>query len=99
MFSIGKPSSGPPLSENTAISIRNLKKIYKSPWFSRKKAVTAIEELSLEIPKTGIFILLGSNGSVPFSVYFYNLVKYYTVLESRLFFLLLQASRTSLPAL
>jgi ABC-type uncharacterized transport system ATPase subunit len=62
MFGIGKPSNGPPLSENTAIS--NLKKIYKSPWFSRRKAVTAIEDLGLDIPNTGIFIFLGSNGSV-----------------------------------
>jgi len=57
-----KSSDGPPIPENTAISIRNLKKVYKSPWFSRKMDVTAIEDLSLDIPKTGIFALLGSNG-------------------------------------
>jgi ATP-binding cassette subfamily A (ABC1) protein 3 len=62
MFGIGKASNGTPLSEDTAISIRNLKKIYKSPWYSRKQDVTAIEDLSLDIPKTGIFVLLGSNG-------------------------------------
>ena len=62
MFGIGMSFNGPPLSENTAISIRNLKKVYTSPWFSRKKAVTAIEDLSLDIPNAGIFVLLGSNG-------------------------------------
>lgn len=64
IFGIGKKSRGSPLPENTAISIKNLKKIYRSPRFSRKKDVIAIEDLSLDIPKTGIFVLLGSNGQV-----------------------------------
>jgi len=62
MFGIRKSFNGSPHPENKAISIRNLKKIYKSSWFSRKKDVTAIEDLSLDIPNTGIFVLLGSNG-------------------------------------
>lgn len=64
MFDNGRSTSGPPLPENTAISIKNLKKVYNSPWFSRKQNVTAIDDLSLDIPKTGIFVLLGSNGCV-----------------------------------
>ena len=64
MFGNGRSISGPPLPENTAISIRNLKKVYNSPWFSRKQNVIAIDDLSLDIPKTGIFVLLGSNGCV-----------------------------------
>lgn len=50
------------LEEDTAISIRNLTKIYKARKFSTKKDVTAVSGLNLDIPKTGIFVLLGSNG-------------------------------------
>ncbi|CAA7266935.1 unnamed protein product [Cyclocybe aegerita] len=53
----------PPMPENTAISIRHLTKVYKTSRFSSKGDVTAVTDLSLDIPKTGIFVLLGSNGA------------------------------------
>ena len=52
----------PQLPEDMAISIRGLTKIYKTSRFSSKGDVTAVSNLSLDIPKTGIFVLLGSNG-------------------------------------
>jgi len=51
--------------DGVAISIRNLGKTFALPMFHREKApVTAIADLSLDIPKSGIFVLLGSNGWV-----------------------------------
>ncbi|KAL5533846.1 hypothetical protein ACEPAG_306 [Sanghuangporus baumii] len=51
-------------SPGVAISVRNLNKTYKSPWYNWKKPdVTAIADLTLDIPKSGIFVLLGSNGA------------------------------------
>lgn len=50
------------IPENIAISVRNLKKTFKSSIFSSKPVVTAISDLSFDIPKSGIFVLLGSNG-------------------------------------
>lgn len=47
---------------NVAISVRNLKKEFKTSIFSSKSIVTAISDLTLDIPKSGIFVLLGSNG-------------------------------------
>lgn len=52
----------PQLPEDMAISIHGLTKIYKTSRFSSKGDVTAVSNLSLDIPKTGIFVLLGSNG-------------------------------------
>jgi len=52
------------LDDNLAISVKHLKKTFKSSWFSSKTAVMAVDDLSLDIPKTGIFVLLGSNGCV-----------------------------------
>jgi len=52
------------IDDNLAISVKNLKKTFKHSWFSSKNAVTAVDDLSLDIPKTGIFVLLGSNGCV-----------------------------------
>lgn len=51
-----------PMPPNTAISIRNLTKIYGTSWFGGGDDVTAVANLSLDIPKTGIFVMLGSNG-------------------------------------
>ena len=56
-----------PIPKDTAISIRNLTKVYKSPGFTSKGDVTAVSNLSLDIPKNGIFVMLGSNGFVRFS--------------------------------
>ena len=51
------------MSPEIAISIRNLKKAFKTSIFRRSKGlVTAISDLTLDIPKFGIFVLLGANG-------------------------------------
>lgn len=42
---------------DTAISVRNLGKDFRG-----KGNVTAIADLTLDIPKSGIYVLLGSNG-------------------------------------
>ena len=48
-----------------AISVRNLRKTFNTAWWKwDKQNVTAIEDLSMDIPKGGIFVLLGSNGLV-----------------------------------
>ena len=54
------------ISEGNAIEIRNLNKTFEGPgfWpFKLAKKVTAIEDLSLTIPRHGIFVLLGANGA------------------------------------
>ncbi|KZT01143.1 P-loop containing nucleoside triphosphate hydrolase protein [Laetiporus sulphureus 93-53] len=52
------------LPAGTAISIRNLGKDFRTSTFRRNKGVvTAVADLSLDIPKTGIYVLLGSNGA------------------------------------
>ncbi|EIN14277.1 hypothetical protein PUNSTDRAFT_96008 [Punctularia strigosozonata HHB-11173 SS5] len=51
------------VSPDIAISVRNLHKKYLPGWFGRKQAVTAVEDLSFDVPKNGIFVLLGSNGA------------------------------------
>lgn len=51
------------ISENVAISVKNLGKTFKTSWLRPKKGlVTAVSDLTLDIPKYGIFVLLGSNG-------------------------------------
>lgn len=45
--------------------MRNLRKTYSSPWWKwRNEEVVAIDDLTFDIPKFGIFVLLGSNGYV-----------------------------------
>lgn len=52
---------------DVAISIRNLEKTYSTSIISPKKGVIyAVADLTLDIPKRGIFVLLGSNGCVAF---------------------------------
>ncbi|KAF9235155.1 hypothetical protein BU15DRAFT_78326 [Melanogaster broomeanus] len=54
----------PPHPSGTAISIRNLHKTFSASMFRREKGpVTALADLSVDIPKFGIFVLLGSNGA------------------------------------
>ncbi|KAI0756145.1 P-loop containing nucleoside triphosphate hydrolase protein [Daedaleopsis nitida] len=54
----------PAIGPDTAISIRNLGKDFKPSFFKGDKyLVTAVADLSLEIPKFGIYVLLGSNGA------------------------------------
>ncbi|KAI0931158.1 hypothetical protein AcV5_005295 [Taiwanofungus camphoratus] len=48
---------------DTAISIRNLGKDFKTTFWRKKGLVTAVADLSLDIPKYGIYVLLGSNGA------------------------------------
>lgn len=51
------------ISPGVAISIKNLGKDFRTSMFKKGGGlVTAVADLSLEIPKTGIFVLLGSNG-------------------------------------
>lgn len=53
----------PPHPNGIAISIKNLRKTFTPSMFSREKGpVTAVSDLSLDIPNSGIFVLLGSNG-------------------------------------
>lgn len=62
----GKDEGQPTVTEGNAIEVRNLNKTFEAPgfWpFKPAKTVTAIEDLSLSIPRHGIFILLGSNGA------------------------------------
>ncbi|TDL26396.1 P-loop containing nucleoside triphosphate hydrolase protein [Rickenella mellea] len=63
-----QPRSGddvqPSVPLDIAISIRNLNKTFPVPWWKRKKSdVVAIEDLTFDVPKFGIFVLLGSNGA------------------------------------
>ncbi|TFK92820.1 P-loop containing nucleoside triphosphate hydrolase protein [Polyporus arcularius HHB13444] len=52
------------LPADVAISMRNLGKDFRTSIFKGKKGVvTAISDLSLDIPKYGIFVLLGPNGA------------------------------------
>ncbi|KXN84990.1 ABC transporter A family member 2 [Leucoagaricus sp. SymC.cos] len=59
----GKTQSEQIIDENLAISVKNLNKTFNQSWFSSKNAVIAVDDLSLDIPKTGIYVLLGSNGA------------------------------------
>lgn len=49
------------VTPGVAISIRNLGKDFKTSFFG-SKFVTAIQDLTLDIPKNGIYVLLGPNG-------------------------------------
>ncbi|KAI0789486.1 P-loop containing nucleoside triphosphate hydrolase protein [Abortiporus biennis] len=61
--SVEDDDSLPPPAD-TAISIRHLGKDFDTSFFHRKKGVvTAIDDLTLDIPKYGIYVLLGSNGA------------------------------------
>ncbi|KAF9067262.1 P-loop containing nucleoside triphosphate hydrolase protein [Rhodocollybia butyracea] len=52
------------LPPDVAISIENLNKTFNTALFRSKKGlVTAVADLTLTIPKYGIFVLLGSNGA------------------------------------
>ncbi|OSD01185.1 P-loop containing nucleoside triphosphate hydrolase protein [Trametes coccinea BRFM310] len=63
-----KNSSGHSMTEGVAISMRNVGKEFRPSIFSKKKdVVTAISDLSLDIPKNGIYVLLGPNGQVSLS--------------------------------
>ena len=71
MLCCGKRDKGAAPLPNVAISIKDLNKSFHTSVFRRKKGlVTAITDLTLDIPKTGIFVLLGPNGSArPFHLF------------------------------
>ncbi|KAJ7083358.1 hypothetical protein B0H15DRAFT_422992 [Mycena belliarum] len=49
---------------DVAVSIQGLGKTFKTSMFNRKGGnVTAVSDLTLDIPRLGIFVLLGSNGA------------------------------------
>jgi len=56
------PAEGATMPPDVAISVQNLGKDFKPPFLSGKKLVTAVADLSFDVPKNGIFVLLGSNG-------------------------------------
>jgi ATP-binding cassette subfamily A (ABC1) protein 3 len=61
-----KDEGQPTVSEGTAIEVRNLSKTFEAPgfWpFTPARKVTAIEDLSMTIPRHGIFVILGANGA------------------------------------
>ncbi|KAF8900796.1 hypothetical protein CPB85DRAFT_1439365 [Mucidula mucida] len=63
-FSMRPVPVAQPLKPGVAISIKNLGKTFTpSIVRSKKHVVTAIDNLTLDIPKHGIFVLLGSNGA------------------------------------
>ncbi|KAF7302856.1 hypothetical protein MKEN_01247800 [Mycena kentingensis (nom. inval.)] len=59
----GPKRKGLEIAKDVAVSVRGLGKVFSTSVFSRKADVTAIEDLTLDIPKGGIFVLLGSNGA------------------------------------
>jgi len=63
------PAEDTTMPPNTAISVQNLGKNFKPPLFSKKEPVTAVADLSFNVPKNGIFVLLGSNGYKSITTY------------------------------
>ncbi|KAF9022600.1 P-loop containing nucleoside triphosphate hydrolase protein [Hymenopellis radicata] len=62
--SSSKPSDSLRLKPGIAIAIKNLGKTFSTSIFRPKKnIVTAVDDLTFDIPKFGIFVLLGSNGA------------------------------------
>jgi ATP-binding cassette subfamily A (ABC1) protein 3 len=52
------------IPNHVAISVQNLGKVFRPSIFGGGKPLTAISDLSFDVPKAGIFVLLGSNGYV-----------------------------------
>ncbi|XP_006453888.1 hypothetical protein AGABI2DRAFT_196444 [Agaricus bisporus var. bisporus H97] len=59
----GRDADAQPIDDSLAISVKNLNKTFRTSWFPKKKTMVAVDDLSLDIPKTGIYVLLGSNGA------------------------------------
>ncbi|KAF7347231.1 hypothetical protein MVEN_01478000 [Mycena venus] len=52
------------IPQDVAVSIQGLGKTFNTSMFNRKGGnVTAVSDLTLDVPKLGIFVLLGSNGA------------------------------------
>jgi ATP-binding cassette subfamily A (ABC1) protein 3 len=50
---------------DVAVSVQGLGKTFNTSMFNRKGGkVIAVSDLTLDVPRLGIFVLLGSNGSV-----------------------------------
>lgn len=58
-----KHATTEPPAEGVAISVRHLNRVFRTSRWSSKGKVTAVNDLSFDVPKTGIFVLLGSNGA------------------------------------
>ncbi|KAG1813914.1 uncharacterized protein BJ212DRAFT_1274572 [Suillus subaureus] len=59
-----KKANIPPHPDGVAISVRNLGKTFSPSMLHReKRPAIAIADLSFNVPKSGIFVLLGSNGA------------------------------------
>ena len=59
-----------PVDSAVAVSVQGLGKTFK-PMFGRaSKGVTAISDLTLDVPRSGIFVLLGSNGYALAAIYY-----------------------------
>jgi ATP-binding cassette, subfamily A (ABC1), member 3 len=56
--------NAPSIPDDMAISVRNLRKTFNTGFFKRSGNIVAIDDLSFDVPKNGIFVLLGSNGYV-----------------------------------
>ncbi|KAJ7706884.1 hypothetical protein B0H17DRAFT_972841 [Mycena rosella] len=52
-----------PIDVSLAVSIEGLGKTFKSFFGRKSKNVTAIADLTMDVPRSGIFVLLGSNGA------------------------------------
>lgn len=60
----GTSQTSETIDDDLAISVKHLNKTFRTSLFTSKNKITAVDDLSLDIPKTGIFVLLGSNGYV-----------------------------------
>ncbi|KAJ6526262.1 hypothetical protein DFH09DRAFT_1187858 [Mycena vulgaris] len=52
-----------PIDLSLAVSVHGLGKTFKGLFSRKSKNVTAISDLTLDVPRFGIFVLLGSNGA------------------------------------
>lgn len=60
------------VSEGVAISIKNMRKEFATSVLRpSKNRVTAVADLSFDVPKYGIFVLLGSNGCTSLSLFIF----------------------------
>jgi ABC-type multidrug transport system ATPase subunit len=60
-----KPETPRAIDPTLAVSVQGLGKTFNSFFNRKSKQVTAIADLTINVPRSGIFVLLGSNGYVP----------------------------------
>ncbi|KAL1409650.1 hypothetical protein Q8F55_003646 [Vanrija albida] len=65
IFGRKKTAEAEPLPSDVAVRLSHISKTYDTRWYNigRKKGVVAIEDLSFDVPRGGVFCLLGRNGS------------------------------------